>query len=174
MSRFKIKKLPPIRLVDLLKKRRTNLKSFLTSYGIVSYSTLLQKCSNMGVSAPSEEEFKNTLGVAAEASSPQEGIVVLDPPVLIKELTGEKISVDDKVDFEPQLPEVKVIISAEEQVTEEQHSVAEEQSSEKKSQEEQPLLLEQKQEETPDIDNSTLQEVKFYKKKKSQSSKIEF
>lgn len=164
MSRFKIKKLPPIRLVDLLKKRRTNLKSFLTSYGIVSYSTLLQKCSNMGVSAPSEQEFKNTLGVAAEASSPQEGVVVLDPPVLIKELTGEKISVDDKVDFEPQLPEVKVIINADEQVVEEQPAVVQEQ----------PLVLEQKQEETPDVENSTLQEVKFYKKKKSQSNKVEF
>jgi hypothetical protein len=151
MSRFKIKKLPPIRLVDLLKKRRKNLKSFLSSYGIVSYSTLVQKCSSMGVSAPSEEEFKNTLGTAAEASSPQEGVVVLDPPALIKELTGEKISVDDKNNFEHQLAEVKVIINPEEQF----------------SPSEQPL------EDTTTRDDSTLQDVKFYKKKKSQSSKVE-
>lgn len=93
MSKFTIKKLPPIKLVDLLKKRKTNLKKFLETYGIVAYSTLQQKCDSLGVSPPSEQEFKEN--VNSSASSPQEGIVVLDPPSLVKETTGELISVDD-------------------------------------------------------------------------------
>jgi hypothetical protein len=93
MSRFKIKNLPPIRLVDLLRKRKTNLKNFLSTSGIVAYSTLLQKCEKMGVSPPTEEEFKEALG--NPVSSPQEGVVVLDPPQLVKDLTGEKIEVDN-------------------------------------------------------------------------------
>ena len=129
MSRFKVKKLPPIKLVDLLKKRKTNLKQFLTSYGIVSYNTLLSKCDSMGVSPPSEKDFKETLGAAAEASSPQEGVVVLDPPKLLKELTGEKILVDESNDFH--LVEVQVIPESETTVEPEQH-VEETKSSKKK------------------------------------------
>lgn len=93
MSNFKIKKLPPIRLVDLLKKRKTNLKQFLSSSGIAAYQTLLQKCEKMGVSPPAEEEFKGVVGPMV--SSPQEGLVVLDPPDLVKDSTGEKIAVDE-------------------------------------------------------------------------------
>jgi|GEM_PF-6291529 len=93
MSKFTIKKLPPIKLVDLLKKRKTNLKQFLETYGIVAYSTLQQKCNSLGVSPPSEQEFKEN--VKSAISSPQEGVVVLDPPPLVKEATGEFILVDD-------------------------------------------------------------------------------
>jgi hypothetical protein len=93
MANFKIKRLPPIRLVDLLKKRKTTLKQFLDVYGIVAYSTLLTKCDSMGVSPPSEEEFKQIVSVTV--SSPQEGVVVLDSPPLLKENTGEPIMVDD-------------------------------------------------------------------------------
>jgi hypothetical protein len=92
MSKFKIKKLPPIKLTDLLRKRKTNLKNFLSSCGIVAYSTLLQKCDKMGVSAPSEEEFKTAIG-KQPISSPQEGVVVLDPPMLVVD-SGKKIEVD--------------------------------------------------------------------------------
>lgn len=93
MANFKIKRLPPIRLVDLLKKRKTNLKEFLETYGIVAYSTLIQKCNKMGVSPPDENEFKKIISVSN--SSPQEGVVVLDSPLLTKENTGEAIFVDD-------------------------------------------------------------------------------
>lgn len=124
MSRFKVKKLPPIRLEDLLKKRRTNLKQFLSSYGIVSYSTLLHKCETMGVSPPSESLFKEILGPAADASSPQEGVVVLDPPKLLKELTGEKILVDESADFHP--VEIQVLtVDQEAEIVDEQKSLEE-------------------------------------------------
>ena len=93
MSKFKVKKLPPIRLVDLLKKRKTNLKDFLKFSGIITYVTLEGKCEKMGVSAPTEIEFASAIGNVI-VSSPQEGIVVLDSPVLLKD-TGEKVLVDD-------------------------------------------------------------------------------
>lgn len=93
MSNFKVKKMPPIKLVDLLKKKKTNLKQFLATTGIATYVTLEQKCEKMGVSAPSEADFHEALGTAL-ISSPQEGVVVLDPPVLLKD-TGEKIKIED-------------------------------------------------------------------------------
>lgn len=97
MSKFKVKKLPPIKLVDLLRKRKTNLKQFLASSGITTYVTLEQKCNSLGVSSPTLEEFQEASG--AIVSSPQEGVVVLDPPTLLKE-TGEKIQIEEKVSDE--------------------------------------------------------------------------
>jgi hypothetical protein len=91
MANYRIKGLPPIRLVDLLKKRKTNLKEFIKNSGIASYQTLLLKCNKMGVSAPNESDFNSALGKVV--SSPQEGVVVLDPPTLTKD-TGEKVEVD--------------------------------------------------------------------------------
>lgn len=92
MSNFKIKKLPPIKLVDLLKKRKTNLKNFLTSSGVTTYTLLVSKCDSLGVSPPSEEEFKDAVGDMV--SSPQEGVIVLDSPSLLKD-SGEKVQVDE-------------------------------------------------------------------------------
>jgi hypothetical protein len=94
MSNYRIKGLPPIKLQDLLKKRRMPLKDFLKNTGIATYPTLLQHCESVGVSAPSEADFKAALG--EPVSSPQEGVIVLDSPDLIKE-SGEKIKVDDFV-----------------------------------------------------------------------------
>jgi len=92
MSKFKPKKTPPIRLTDLLKKKKTNLKQFLSASGITTYFTLSQKCNKMGVSPPLETEFHEAVGIIV--SSPQEGVVVLDPPTLLKD-TGKKIQVDE-------------------------------------------------------------------------------
>ena len=103
MSNYRIKNLPQIKLLDLLRKRRTNLKEFLKNSGIASYTTLVQKCVKICVSSPTEDEFKTDLGEAV--SSPQEGVVVLDPPALIKD-TGEKISVDDASTFLTDKPEL--------------------------------------------------------------------
>ena len=98
MSNYRIKGLPPIKLQDLLRKRRTSLKDFVKNTGIVSYTTLLQKCQKMGVSAPDETEFVKALGKIV--SSPQEGVVVLDPPLLVKD-TGKKVTVDEFINHEP-------------------------------------------------------------------------
>jgi len=98
MANYRIKGLPPIRLVDLLKKRKTNLKEFIKNSGIASYQTLLLKCNKMGVSAPNESDFNSALGKVV--SSPQEGVIVLDPPTLTKD-TGEKVEVDSFAGGEP-------------------------------------------------------------------------
>jgi hypothetical protein len=92
MSKYRIKGLPPIKLKDLLKKRGLSLKDFLKNVGIATYTTLVQHCQSMGVSCPTEEDFKEALGETV--SSPQEGIVVLDPPSLIKD-SGQRISIDE-------------------------------------------------------------------------------
>lgn len=92
MANYTIKGLPPIKLTDLLKKRRTNLKDFLKNSGITTFVTLQQKCSKMGVSAPSEEDFKKAIG-GKLVTSPQEGMLVLEPPQLVKD-SGEKVKVD--------------------------------------------------------------------------------
>ena len=92
MSNYRIKGLPPIKLIDLLKKRGLSLKDFLKNMGIATYTTLLQQCDSMGVSCPTEAEFKEALGDIV--SSPQEGVIVLDPPTLIKD-SGEKIEIDE-------------------------------------------------------------------------------
>jgi hypothetical protein len=93
MSKYLLKGVPPIKLVNLLKKKKVSLKDYLKNVGIVSYNTLLQKCEKMGVAPPSEEEF-NCSVEGKVYSSPQEGVIVLEPQKLVKELTGEKIEVD--------------------------------------------------------------------------------
>jgi len=105
MSNYKIKRQPPIKLQDLLRRRRATLKEFIRTSGIATYSTLLQKCEKMGVSPPSEDDFKQSLG--NQVSSPQEGIVVLESPELIKD-SGQKISVDEFLDHSHQEKEVKI------------------------------------------------------------------
>jgi hypothetical protein len=95
MSTFVLKGQPALKLNDLLRKRKTNLKKFITETGITSYGKLQEKCQKLGVSAPSEEEFK--VIVPEPVTLQQEGIVVLDSPPLIKEGTGQKIEIDDFV-----------------------------------------------------------------------------
>jgi len=105
MSKFKVKKLPPIKLIDLLKKRKTNLKQFLFSSGITTYVTLEHKCNSLGVLVPTIQEFHEASG--GIVSSPQEGVVVLDPPLLLKE-TGEKIEIEEKI-LDAVVQETKVL-----------------------------------------------------------------
>jgi len=95
MSTFVLKGQPALKLNDLLRKRKTNLKKFINETGVTSYGKLLEKCQNLGVSAPSEDEFKAI--VPEPVTQQQEGIVVLDPPSLIKEGTGQKIEIDNFV-----------------------------------------------------------------------------
>lgn len=99
MARYKIKGLPPIKLIDLLKKRRITLQKFIKDSGMNSYQTLLSKCEKMGVSAPGEAEFREAVG--GIFSSPQEGVIVLEPPDLTKD-SGEKVKVDCFIDHEIQ------------------------------------------------------------------------
>lgn len=92
MSTFTLKGKPPIKLQDLLKKKKLTLNIFLKDTGIVTYQKLQEKCRSLGVSPPTEEDFKKVIG--EPISSPQEGVVVLDPPILVKD-DGQKVDVDE-------------------------------------------------------------------------------
>lgn len=72
-------------LGDLLRRRRSNLKKFLTESGIVTYELLTSRCDSMGVVPPSEQEFNDAKGnpVMHNVSSPTEGVVVLEPPRML-------------------------------------------------------------------------------------------
>ena len=97
MAHQKLKNTPQISLLDLLRKRRTNLKSFIKEYGMTTYTGLTERCRKLGVSPPSESVFQESLG--GKFSSPQEGLIVLDPPDLVKD-SGEKVKVDSFVDHD--------------------------------------------------------------------------
>jgi hypothetical protein len=80
--RLQKKSLSRVALIDLLRRKKTNLERFLNETGIVTYELLLTRCASMGAVPPSEAEFLQAKGnpVMHEVSSPTEGIVVLLPP----------------------------------------------------------------------------------------------
>ena len=88
-----------VTLLSVLKRRKTNLKKFLEETGIVTYELLKSRCDSMGVIPPDEHEFVDASGGsldrAASISSPAEGVIVLDPPKIINELTGMEVSMPD-------------------------------------------------------------------------------
>lgn len=68
------------------------MQKFLEETGIVTFELLKTRCDSMGVIPPEESEFLAALGVGNEprsVSSPAEGLIVLDPPEIVKESTGE-------------------------------------------------------------------------------------
>lgn len=77
MSQVKIKNLPPIRLADLLRKRRMTLKQFTQERCILTYDALVRECDRMGVAPPDVKDFPVYV---PEISNQQEGVVVLEPP----------------------------------------------------------------------------------------------
>lgn len=83
-----------VTLVNVLKRRKTNLKNFLSETGIVTYELLKTRCDSMGVIPPDEVEFLEATGTdatkPAAISSPAEGLIVLDPPKILNELTGKE------------------------------------------------------------------------------------
>jgi len=91
---MKQKTTPKIKLNDLLRRRKMNLKQMLDEHGITTYEGLLIRCDRMGCLPPTEDEF-----FAAEPRSfvnnPVEGIVVVDPPLVVDDLAGRRIDVDD-------------------------------------------------------------------------------
>lgn len=80
--RLQGKSISKLALVDLLRRKRKDLKTYLSEAGIVTYERLVRSCASIGVAPPSEEEFMNVLGNPATpmVSSPTDGILVLDPP----------------------------------------------------------------------------------------------
>lgn len=94
---------PKITLVSVLKRRRTNLTAYMKDLGISNYGALRESCKRMGVIPPSEEEFKRCQGDEV-VSVPTEGIIVLPPPPVILESTGETLEPDLLTDLPSEDP----------------------------------------------------------------------
>jgi hypothetical protein len=75
------KSLSKVTLESVLRKKRTNLKNFLTETGITTYDLLVSRCRTIGVVPPEESTFLKIMGnpTTHEYTLPTEGIVVLDP-----------------------------------------------------------------------------------------------
>ena len=81
--------MPRLKLADLLKRRKMTLKQFLQEFGITTYDGMLIRCHRMGVEPPTEVDYALTM--PPRVSSPTEGVVVLEAPEVIDELTGKSI-----------------------------------------------------------------------------------
>lgn len=86
-----------VTLINVLRRRKTSLKNFLSETGIVTYELLKARCDSMGVIPPDESEFLDATGTdttqPAAISSPAEGLIVLDPPKILNELTGKETEI---------------------------------------------------------------------------------
>lgn len=89
-----LKNQPRLRLADLLRRRRMTLRQFLSEFGITTYEALCIRCRRMGVVAHSQEEFEQVIPAIVHVNSPTEGVVVLEPPPVIAEQTGQPLDVD--------------------------------------------------------------------------------
>lgn len=80
--RLQEKSLSKLTLLDLLRRKRKNLETYLNEAGIVTYDRLVRSCTSIGVVPPSEEQFLEARGnpVTPDISSPTDGILVLNPP----------------------------------------------------------------------------------------------
>jgi hypothetical protein len=104
--KVKLKNMPRLKLQDLLRRRKTNLRDFVNTFGIVTYDALKIRCDWLGVTPPSIEEF-DALGVTV-VNVPSDGVIVVDPLPVIDERFGHKIDVE--ADMSP--PGIMVLTDA--------------------------------------------------------------
>lgn len=90
-----LKNMPRLHLADLLRRRKTTLKQFIDESGVQTYEGLVNRCVRMGVQPPSDIEFKAIKPVVV--TSPQDGVIVLEPPPVVDEISGRKIDPDAPV-----------------------------------------------------------------------------
>ena len=96
---------PRLRLADVIRRRRTTLAALIKEIGLTTYQGLEIWCGRMGISAPTLEEFQVVMPeTIPKISSPQEGVIVLEPPPVIDEQTGRQIDPDA-----PVVPGIEVI-----------------------------------------------------------------
>lgn len=101
--RVVVKNMPKLKLSDLLRRRKMTLRAMLDEFGITTYGGLLVRCDRMGCAFPTEAEFKIAYP-DKPVNSPTEGVVVVEAPPVIDDITGHKIDPEA-----PVVPEVKVI-----------------------------------------------------------------
>jgi hypothetical protein len=102
-GRYEPKHQPRLKLADLIRRRKTTLKQMVLDRGITAYASLVHWCERIGVVPPTEDEFKAVF--PEPVNSPQEGVVVLQPPPVIEEQTGRQIDPEAPIE----LPGVQVL-----------------------------------------------------------------
>lgn len=105
-----------VNLLDVLKRKKSNLAKFLSDSGIVTYELLVDRCNSMGVVPPEEDVFFVALGRKQEdvpnVSSPAEGVVILEPPTLISEKSGKPVTEYPDLTIDPSLSEESQVTDA--------------------------------------------------------------
>jgi len=98
-GRYELKNQPKLKLVDLLRRRKMTLKQLLDEFGISTYEALHIRCTRMGITAPTQAEFDVVMPpVKAWVNSAQEGVVVVEAPRVVDEITGRQIDPDAPVE----------------------------------------------------------------------------
>jgi len=102
MKATKYQKKSQIKLEDLLRRRKTTLNIFLKERGITTYESLDRICKRLGVLTPDQNSFFQC--IEKYISNPAAGVVVIPPPAVLHENTGEPEVVGDSFeDFQPQI-----------------------------------------------------------------------
>lgn len=94
-GRIVLKNQPRLRLVDVIRRRRTTLKTLANELGLTTYSRLETWCDRMGLVPPPEEEFNVTFPTGV--NNPQEGVI--PPSSVITEQTG--LDSNEDTDYTP-------------------------------------------------------------------------
>jgi len=90
-GRIVLKNQPRLRLVDVVRRRRTTLKALVNELGLTTYAGLEIWCARMGMVPPSEADFNLLFPPAARVNSPREGVIVLEAPPILSEATGREL-----------------------------------------------------------------------------------
>jgi len=90
--RITLKNQPRLQLADLLRRRKMSLHQFVTEHAITTYEGLRARCEAMGVAPPDEEAYRTGVPSKDPVNSPQEGIIVVEPPHVIDEMSGRSIN----------------------------------------------------------------------------------
>lgn len=90
-GRIVLKNVPRLRLVDVVRRRRTTLKALIDELGLTTYTGLDIWCARMGIVPPPEADFNLLFPPETRVNSPREGVIVLEAPPVIAESTGREL-----------------------------------------------------------------------------------
>jgi len=98
--RLQKKSLSKVSLTDILRRRKTTLEKYLIETGIVTYDLLVSRCESSGFVPPTLEAFYKAQGrssPAPVASSPTEGVIVMEPPAVVRLVNESDGSVESEL-----------------------------------------------------------------------------
>lgn len=96
-GRIILKNQPSLTLTNVLRRRRTTLKELVNDLGVSTYAGLQRWCDRMGIVAPSQDEFDKVIPPSVRVNSPMEGVIVLEAPPVLDEISGRVIDPDAPV-----------------------------------------------------------------------------